>query len=214
MWELLVQEVLHACCSHLSLFWIKVANVKNFEVNNNTKHPYNHVLPDCEIGFHFWVRQLRFQFWAKPKSGNCGRFQFWACPKVETADAFPVLGLHKEKFTFWLKSVDYQSCSLIKINHSRDVYLLHYLRNSGTSYHCSRIWSTFKRDLTLSHLGGGADSAPPGRLSLITPKQHKVSKWIFSSLISHIWGSFCTQWQFSLISGVAMATFCYGCVAE
>ena len=32
------------------------------------------------------------------------------------------------------------------------------------------------RGLTLSHLGGGADSTPPGRLSLITSKLHKISK--------------------------------------
>ena len=70
------------------LFRIKVAKIKNFEVNKNTKHPYTHELPDCETGFNFWV---------KPKSGNCGRFQFWAYPKVETADAFPVLG----RFHFW-----------------------------------------------------------------------------------------------------------------
>ena len=37
-----------------------------------------------------------FQFWVKPNSGNCGLFQFWAYPKVETADAFPVLGLHRD----------------------------------------------------------------------------------------------------------------------
>ena len=30
------------------------------------------------------------------------------------------------------------------------------------------------RGLTLSHLGGGF--RPPGRLSLITPKRHKISK--------------------------------------
>ena len=48
----------------------------------------NHELPDCETGFHFWVRQLPFQFWVKPKSGNCGRFQFWAYPKVDTATRF------------------------------------------------------------------------------------------------------------------------------
>ena len=92
MWELLVQKVLQECCSHLSLFWIKVAKIKNFEVNKNTKHLYNHELPDCECEtcFHFRVRQLRFQFWVKPKNGNCSRFQFWAYQKVETADAFPV----------------------------------------------------------------------------------------------------------------------------
>ena len=50
-----------------------------------------------QTGFHFWVRQLRFQFWVKLKSGNCGRFQFWSYSKMETADTFPVLG----SFHFW-----------------------------------------------------------------------------------------------------------------
>ena len=58
----------------------------------------NHELPDCEAGFYFWIRQLRFQFWVKLKSGKCGCFHFWAYPKVETADAFPVLG----RFHFWV----------------------------------------------------------------------------------------------------------------
>ena len=66
------------------------------------------VLIDCETGFHFWVRQLRFQFWVKPKSGNCGRFQFWAYPKVETADAFPVSG----RFHFW-------ACTTSLVQHNK-----------------------------------------------------------------------------------------------
>ena len=46
--------------------------------------------------------ELCFQFWVKPKSGNCGRFQFWAYLKVETADAFSVLGLHRHKALWFI----------------------------------------------------------------------------------------------------------------
>ena len=60
--------------------------------------------------------------------------------------------------------------------------------------------------------GGGGGFCPTRRLSLIIPKRHKISKWNFSSLILHFWRSFCTWWQFSLIVGVAMATFCFDCV--
>ena len=61
-------------------------------------------------------------------------------------------------------------------------------------FHLSLIFlSTGASILTLSHLGGlGADSAPPKRLSLITPKRHKLLKGNFSGLILHLWGSCCT----------------------
>ena len=57
---------------------------QNLEVNKNAKHLYNREL---QTGFHFWVRQLRFQFWVKLKSGNCGH--------VSSFGRFPVLGRHK-----------------------------------------------------------------------------------------------------------------------
>ena len=82
-WYYMTRESKHMDFSTGTLYWLT--------------NWLNHELPDRETGFYFWVRQLRFQFWIKPKSGNCGRFQFWAYPKVETADAFPVLG----RFHFW-----------------------------------------------------------------------------------------------------------------
>ena len=75
---------------------------KKFEVNKNTKHLYNHELPDCETDrFPLLGQEAAFpvlgqaQKWKLrpfpvldlPKSGNCGR--------VSSFGPFPPLGLHK-----------------------------------------------------------------------------------------------------------------------
>ena len=57
-------------------------------------------------------------------------------------------------------------------------------------FHLSLTFLSTGAYLTLGG-GGWADSAPPRRLSLITPKRHKILKGNFSGLILHLWGSCC-----------------------
>ena len=82
-----LRKASHSCCCHLSLFLIKTAEIR---LSDLTRVQDIHIIMSyqtaCETGFHFWVWQLRFQFWVKPKSGKRGRVSsIGPFPRLEKA---------------------------------------------------------------------------------------------------------------------------------